>query len=71
MTRLMKTKHGRAVQVYVRSAKSTAKLHIRLYSAKGVKIGDAAKTVRTNRVVRVAGVHVDKRATSVKATVLD
>ena len=71
MTRLMRTKNGRALQVYVASSKSKAHLRIRLYSRSGAKLTDATKTVATNRIVKVSGLKVKANVKTAKATLLD
>ena len=67
--RLMRTKSGRAVQVFVRSDSSSARIRIRMYGANGKKLGEARKMVSTNRFVRVSGLHIAAKAKTVKATV--
>ena len=42
--------------VFVKSDKKTARIKIRMYDAKGRKVGQVTKTVRTNRSVEVFGV---------------
>jgi hypothetical protein len=68
-TRLMRTKGGRVVQVFVRSESSAARIQIRMYAANGKKVGETRKMVSTNRFVRVSGLHVASKVKTVKATV--
>jgi hypothetical protein len=66
---LMKTKHGRMVQLFVNSTAGKANVQIKLYAHKHM-VKWANKTVKTNRFVKVTGLKVPKKATSVKAKVL-
>ena len=42
--------------VFVKSTKTTARIKIRMYDAKGRMVGQVTKTVRTNRSVKVSRV---------------
>jgi hypothetical protein len=66
--RLMRTKAGRHVQLFVRSANGSERVRIRLYDARGRKLVDSRKSVAVNRYVRVAGLRVAASAKRVKAT---
>jgi hypothetical protein len=54
--RVVATKQGKRLVVFVKSTKKTARIKIRMYDAKGRKVGQVTKTVRTNRSVKVSGV---------------
>jgi hypothetical protein len=54
--------------VFVRSTKQTARIQIRMYDARGRKVGQATRTVRTNRSVKVSGVRVAGKVKTVKVT---
>ena len=64
--RVMRTKSGRVLQVYVRSAASSARIKITMYGANGRRMGQVTKTVATNRTVKVTGVRVGKKVKTVK-----
>jgi hypothetical protein len=66
--RVVATKQGKRLVVFVKSTKSTARIQIRMYDASGRKVGQATKTVRTNRSVKVSGVKVAKKVKTVKVT---
>jgi hypothetical protein len=69
-TRLMGKGSHRHVQVFVRSAKTSERIRVRLYSASGTKLSEVSRRVATNRYVKLAGVRVDAKAKSVSAAVL-
>jgi hypothetical protein len=54
--RVVATKQGKRLVVFVKSTKKTARIKVRMYDAKGRMVGQMTKTVRTNRSVKVAGV---------------
>lgn len=54
--RVIATKQGKRLVVFVKSTKQTARIKIRMYDAKGHLVGHMTKTVRTNRSVKVSGV---------------
>jgi hypothetical protein len=54
--RVVATKQGKRLVVFVKSTKKTARITIRMYDAKGRKVGQVTKTVRTNRSVKVSRV---------------
>jgi hypothetical protein len=64
--RILRTKSGRVLQVYVRSAGKSARIKITMYGANGRKVGQVTKTVATNRTVKVTGVRVGKKVKTVK-----
>lgn len=64
--RVVATKQGKRLVVFVKSTKKTARITIRMYDAKGRKVGQATKTVRTNRSVKVSGVRVAGKVKTVK-----
>jgi hypothetical protein len=66
--RVVKTKQGKQLRVFVKSAKSTARIKIRMYDAKGRKVGQVTKTVRTNRTVKVSGVRIAGKVKTVKVS---
>jgi hypothetical protein len=66
--KIRKSKHGRVVEVLVTSEDNgKARIRIRMFTGGGRKVGEATKTVATNRVVRVPGLHVAKQAKKVTA----
>jgi hypothetical protein len=67
--RLVRAGGHRMVEVRVSSPRSTARIDIRLMGARGSTLARATKTVPTNRRVRVSGLHVSKRVTSVRASI--
>jgi hypothetical protein len=54
--RVVATKQGKRLVVFVKSTKQTARIKIRMYDAKGHLVRQVTKTVRTNRSVKVSGV---------------
>jgi hypothetical protein len=54
--RVVATKQGKRLVVFVKSTKKTARIKIRMYDAKGRMVGQVTKTVRTNRSVKVSRV---------------
>jgi hypothetical protein len=54
--RVVATKQGKRLVVFVKSTKKTARIKIRMYDAKGRKVGQVTRTVRTNRSVKVSRV---------------
>ena len=54
--RVVATKQGKRVVVFVKSTNETARIKIRMYDAKGRGVGQMTRTVRTNRSVKVSGV---------------
>ena len=66
--RVVATKQGKRLVVFVKSTKSTARIKIRMYDAKGRLVGQTSKTVRTNRSVKVSGVRVAKKVKTVKVS---
>jgi hypothetical protein len=70
MVRLMHMKGGRrGLQVFVSSSQATARIQFRMYAAGGRKVAQTSKTVRTNHLTLVRGVHIAKQVKTVKATV--
>lgn len=67
------TRTKRLVETVLRASPSFLPLapyiRIRMYGANGKKLGEARKTVSTNRFVRVTGLHIAAKAKTVKATV--
>jgi hypothetical protein len=66
--RVVATKQGKRLVVFVKSTKKTARIQIRMYDARGRKVGQMTKTVRTNRSVKVSGVRVAGKVKTVKVT---
>jgi hypothetical protein len=66
--RVVRTKSGRALQVYVRSANASARIKITMYGASGRKVGQFTRTVVANRTVKVSGVRVGKKVKTVKVS---
>jgi hypothetical protein len=66
---LMKVKHGRMVQLFVNSPSAKEKVRVNLY-AHGHMVRSTSKTVATNKFVKLTGLKVAKKVTSVKAKVL-
>ena len=66
--RVVATKQGKRLVVFVKSTKQTARITIRMYDASGRKVGQTTKTVRTNRSVKVSGVRVASKVKTVKVT---
>ncbi len=66
--RVVATKQGKRLVVFVKSTKGTARIKVTMYDAKGRRVGQVTKTVRTNRSVKVSGVKVAKKVKSVKVT---
>jgi hypothetical protein len=66
--RVIATRQGKRLVVFVKSTKQTARIQIRMYDASGRKVGQATKTVRTNRSVKVSGVRVAGKVKTVKVT---
>jgi hypothetical protein len=64
--RVVASKQGKRLVVFVKSTKQTARISIRMYDAKGRLVGKATKTVRTNRSVKVSGVRVASKVKTVK-----
>jgi hypothetical protein len=54
--RVVATKQGKRLVVFVKSTEKTARIKIRMYDAKGRMVGQVTKTVRTNRSVKVSRV---------------
>lgn len=68
--RVIATKSGKRVVVFVKSASKTARIQIRMYGANGRKVGQVTRTVRTNRSVKVSGVRVASKVKTVKVTLV-
>jgi hypothetical protein len=51
--KVIRTKTGKRLVVFVKSTKATARIQIRMYGANGRKVGSVNKTVATNRSVKV------------------
>jgi hypothetical protein len=68
--RVIATKSGKRVVVFVKSASETARIQIRMYGANGRKVGQVTRTVRTNRSVKVSGVRVASKVKTVKVTLV-
>jgi hypothetical protein len=51
--RVIRTKTGKRLVVFVKSTKATARIQIRMYGANGRKVATVNKTVATNRSVKV------------------
>jgi hypothetical protein len=66
--RVVATKQGKRLVVFVKSTKKTARISIRMYDAKGHMVGKATKSVRTNRSVKVSGVRVARKVKTVKVS---
>jgi hypothetical protein len=66
--RVVATKQGKRLMVFVKSTKKSARISIRMYDAKGRMVGKATKTVRTNRSVKVSGVRVAGKVKTVKVS---
>ena len=66
--RVVATKQGKRLVVFVKSTKATARIKVTMYDAKGRKVGQATKTVRTNRSVKVSGLRVAGKVKTVKVT---
>lgn len=68
--KIVRVSGKRMVRVFVRSPKATARIEIRMYSAKGHLVRKVTKTVKTNRAVRVAGVIVGSKVKTVKVRIV-
>jgi hypothetical protein len=66
--RVVATKQGKRLVVFVKSTKKSARISIRMYDAKGRMVAKATKTVRTNRSVKVSGVRVAGKVKTVKVS---
>jgi hypothetical protein len=66
--RVVATKQGKRLVVFVKSTKHTARIKIRMYDAKGRVVGQATRTVRTNRSVKVSGVRIAGKVKTVKVS---
>jgi hypothetical protein len=66
--RVVATKSGKRLVVFVKSTKKTARITIRMYNASGRKVGQVTKTVRTNRSVRVSGVRIAGKVKTVRVS---
>ena len=67
-TRLMRTKSGRQVQVFVRSDNKAARIQIRMYGANGRRLSSTSRMVATNRFARVANLRIGAKVKTVKAS---
>jgi hypothetical protein len=66
--RVVRSKSGRVLQVYIRSANASARIKVTMYGASGHRMSQVTRTVATNRTVKVAGVRVGKKVRTVKVS---
>ena len=67
-TRILRTKSGRRLQVFVRADDARVRIRIRMYTTKGRKVRDTTRMVATNRFTRVANLRVGANVKKVKAS---